>query len=38
VNGTARESFRPAILVDPAEPGPNGDPAMDAVLRVLEAR
>jgi carboxyl-terminal processing protease len=37
VNGTPREAFRPSIVVDPAEARPDGDPAVDAVLRALRS-
>jgi carboxyl-terminal processing protease len=37
VNGTPREAFHPAVVVDPAEARLDGDPALDAVLRAIDA-
>ena len=37
VNGTPREAFHPAVAVDPAEARLDGDPALDAVQRAIDA-
>jgi hypothetical protein len=37
VNGTRREEFRPAVLVDLATATPGRDPIVEAALRVLGA-
>jgi C-terminal processing protease CtpA/Prc len=37
VNGTPREEFRPAVLVDVAAAAPGRDPFVEAALRVLAA-
>ena len=38
VNGTPREAYRPAVLVDVTQPSPHGDPLVAAALRVLAQR
>lgn len=35
VNGTPREAFRPVVLVDVAQAGPDDDPVLAAALRLL---